>query len=299
MSCMQTNNFDQTETAKLIGVNVSILNQWLQDKYTGNVQKVNDLAQRFLDMREKQEQQPVIPIFKFVATYTAEKIHAVMTYAQTQGKIGVVYGMAGCGKTTAAEYYASMSPNVWHITMNPTSATANNALDEICVQLGISDVTAPAKMRRAILHKVRNTSGLLVIDEAQHLSLPALEVIRSIHDETGIGVVFMGNETVNARFTGGRRQAEFAQLFSRVAKRLYLQGSTAKDIGSLADAWGITDKSSRKLLGDIGKKAGALRNLMQTLQQAYKVCDGQPSESDIKYAWNNLGGGIETVGGAS
>src|ERR1035437_1267786 len=51
------------------------------------------------------------------------------------------------------------------------------------------------------------TGGLLVIDEAQHLSVAALDQIRSIHDATDLGIALVGNQQVYARLTGGNRAA--------------------------------------------------------------------------------------------
>ena len=45
-----------------------------------------------------------------------------------------------------------------------------------------------------IVQGLRGREGLLIIDEAQHLLLPALESLRSIHDATACGLVLMGNE---------------------------------------------------------------------------------------------------------
>ena len=63
--------------------------------------------------------------------------------------------------------------------------------------------------------------ALLVIDEAQHLRLPALEELRTLSDPdivTGVpgnGVCLIGNTEVYSRMMG-RQQAQFAQLFSRI-----------------------------------------------------------------------------------
>ena len=73
-----------------------------------------------------------------------------------------------------------------------------------------------------IVQRLQGTKGLLILDEAQHLMLPALESLRSIHDATACGLVLMGNEAVYSRLSG-RRSAEFAHLFSRVGMVLKLE----------------------------------------------------------------------------
>ena len=73
-----------------------------------------------------------------------------------------------------------------------------------------------------IVQRLQGTKGLLILDEAQHLMLPALESLRSIHDATACGLVLMGNEAVYSRLSG-RHSAEFAQLYSRVGSVLKLE----------------------------------------------------------------------------
>jgi len=72
-----------------------------------------------------------------------------------------------------------------------------------------------------IRSKLAGTNKVIVIDEAQHLKLPALEELRTLTDADsatgtpGNGVALIGNTEVYSRMMG-RQQAQFAQLFSRI-----------------------------------------------------------------------------------
>ena len=102
--------------------------------------------------------------------------------------------------------------------------------------------------------RVNGVRGLLIVDEAQHLSLRALETLRALHDATGAGLALMGNAVVYARLTGGRRAAEFAQLFSRVGKRVRLtqveEGDRRRSAGSLGPEAGQAGGFSEGGAGD-------------------------------------------------
>jgi DNA transposition AAA+ family ATPase len=138
---------------------------------------------------------------------------------------------------------------------------------------------------------MEGTHGLLIIDEAQHLSLSAIESIRSIHDKAEIGLVLCGNESVYARLTGGSRAATFAQLFSRIGKRLRLSQPSKADVTALVDAYGITGKDERQALIEISTRPGALRGVVKTLNLAAMLSSGSPV--DLQYitaAWKELGG---------
>jgi DNA transposition AAA+ family ATPase len=123
-------------------------------------------------------------------------------------------------------------------------------------------------MSKRIHKKVKDTHGLLVIDEAQHLSVAALDQVRSIHDATGVGIALVGNDGVFARMAGGRNAQQLDRLYSRVGKRLRVEKSTEADILAIIKAWGIDDAECRTTLIAIARRPGALRTLTKTLRLA-------------------------------
>ena len=79
---------------------------------------------------------------------------------------------------------------------------------------------------RMIVQGLRGREGLLILDEAQHLLLPALESLRSIHDATECGLVLMGSESVYARLPSRIKphlklaQTAFKPGLTRMASRI-------------------------------------------------------------------------------
>ncbi len=69
--------------------------------------------------------------------------------------------------------------------------------------------------------RLAGTNKVVIVDEAQHLKLPAIEKLRSLSDPDivtgtpGNGVCLIGNSEVYDRIRG-KAQAEFAQIFTRV-----------------------------------------------------------------------------------
>ena len=49
-------------------------------------------------------------------------------------------------------------------------------------------------LMKALVPYFSNTHRLIIIDEADHLTLNALQAIRNLNDEAGIGIVLAGNE---------------------------------------------------------------------------------------------------------
>lgn len=285
----------QAAVSREIGISASALNQWLRGIYGGDNEAIEaKLAiwqAAYDERRQAGEAMPQAP--EWVDTPTGARIVGALSYAQAAGDIAIVYGGAGLGKTTAIRHYQGVSLNVWHVTMTPATASVVTALEEICAALGLTESGGAAKLQRAIVRRVRGSRGLLVIDEAQHLSTAALDEIRSIHDASEIGIALVGNNEVYARMTGGNRAAYLDRLYSRIGKRLSLRSSTAEDIQAVIDAWHIDDRPCRKTLLEIARRPGALRTLTKVLRLAgmYALAEGKPVGCEyVGRAWRELGG---------
>lgn len=253
--------------AKQSDVSPAALSQFMNDLYAGDNQKIADKLTIWLDNKKKANNLRTAP--SFVETPTSKKIFNALDYAKIAGCFVVVYGNSGVGKTNAITEYAKQ-PNTWLITVRPSSSKLIECLYDIACALDID--YAPKRLgtfSSAICKKMRETKGLLIIDEADHLPYDALEEIRLIQEMTGVGVVLCGNHQIYSKLSGnGSRKTDFARLFSRIAKKIAILNTTAGDIDAIADAWGIDGARERKLVHELGKKAGALRIIKMTLSLA-------------------------------
>lgn len=285
----------QALIAREVGVSPAVVNQYLKGVYAGDNDGVENKLVLWLSSHDERRAQgaamPTAPMW--VETATGARILGALGYAQQAGDIAIIYGGAGLGKTSAIRQYDTLALNVWHVTMTPASASVVTALEEICAALGVNEFGGAAKLFRAVVRKVRGTGGLLVIDEAQHLSVAALDQIRSIHDATEIGVALVGNTEVYARMTGGNRAAYLDRLYSRIGKRLALRQSTKEDIAAILKAWGIGDAKCRATLEEIARKPGALRGLTKVLRLAAMHAHAERVDlccEHVGRAWRELGG---------
>lgn len=293
---MEMDSLSQTDVSQLTGVGKTRLNQWLKDRYPGDNAAIEADLQRWLESRqaaaELEGQLPAAP--DYVETISARAVMGALSFAQMAEAVSVVYGGAGVGKTTTVRRYRQQAPNVWLVTATPACASTGALLKRIAQTLGMRTTGTVDALESAIIERVRETRGLLVIDEAQHLTYRALDAVRSIHDAAGIGLALVGNEIVYSQLTGGSRSVGFAQLFSRVAKRVRLARPKDGDVLALLDAWGIQGKEARQFCLAIGRRPGALRGLSQTLRLAsmFAASSGQtlPTLEHIRDAWADLGG---------
>lgn len=262
-------------------------------KYAGDNERIAREIVRYRQhlniQRELAMEAPEVP--DYFETATSRSIHSLLSFAH-RGRIVIVATGPGCGKTKTARNYREATSNAWMATMAPSCAGINSMQIELLAALGERDARGSMQqLSRRIRDRIRNTNGLLIFDEAQHLLDRSIDEIRSWHDDTGVGVAFLGNETVLARIEGGHRRAAFAQLYSRIGMRLIRNLPLAEDARALAEAWDVHDD---KQVGFIVKKSqqpGGLRTVTMMMELATMVAAGERRDRDLSHlqeAWAQL-----------
>lgn len=293
--------YSMKEIATRADVGHSTLAAWNNETYQGRVDNINEKLQRWLDARKELERQRKrVQEPGFLDLPSARNFLDVFAYAQGSPEMGMVTGGAGVGKTKAANEYRKRSTNVWIMTADASMRSPTAILREL------SDlVEAPerrgARMLNSILRTVTGTGGLLIVDEAQNLTTEAIDLLRTVYDRGGIGVVFMGNEPLRMRIEGMGRQASHAMIYSRIGMRRTRDKPVLKDIYMTLDAWGIEDKAVRQSCRFIASQPGALRSMNKTLAYAHMLAAGNERDvvehADLEQAWRALtnGSGLPAV----
>jgi DNA transposition AAA+ family ATPase len=283
----------QARVAKEIGTGVSsaTLSQWLNGNYAGDNAKIEARVATWLDTHQERRKRAGLPSApEWIATPTTEKIEAGLRYAQLAQDVVVIYGVAGVSKTKTCEHYLTQAPGVVMATMSPATEGVMGCLTTIANAAGLKDIPhSVPRLHEAIVHKLRATSGLLIVDEAQHLGIKALDEVRSIQDQCFIGMALVGNEFVYSRLS---RASFLDRLLSRVGKVVKVGRATSADIDLLIDAWKINDHKCKAEVREIAKRPGALRVLTKVLRLAasFAAAKGEPICCDhIKAAWRDLG----------
>ena len=224
---MEENGRKQVEVAAELGVSGGLVSSFLAGTYKtphAIIPKVQELAK----IHEKKAVTPKEP--DFVETSVSRTVTNAIAYAHLRGTVAVVYGDAGVGKTFAVREYMKRNSLALGITISPTYASVTGVNELIAEQLGVRE-RGDRKITREIVAKLRNSGRVLVIDEAQHLTVRALNHLRCVSDESGIGIALVGNEEIYSKLRGSGK-ADFAQLFSRVGmrKQVLTNSLTAEDI---------------------------------------------------------------------
>ncbi len=285
----------QSAASKEIGISPAALTQVLNGTYAADPTSQYEKLERWLEQKAQaavlRNTLPLAP--DFIPTPTATRIISALSYAQLAGDMAMIYGGAGLGKTLALKHFQSEINNVFVATMSPATVRVAAALEAICIALGTKSPPYGAlRMHREACRRLNGSGGLLIIDEAQHLSESALDAIRAIHDETGIGIALVGNESLYSRMVGSSHAAHrnLDRLHSRIGKRLPLRRPTAADVEEIAAAFGVSEGKSLAVLREQAAKAGALRLVVKTLRLAGMEAGGAvPTTAHIEFAVKDLG----------
>lgn len=204
------------------GVSLGTISLFRNDKYSGNNAEIAALIENYLDNENNALTRVSRGHLKFAMTTAAQDIFKIATYALTEGKIGVVTGMAGCGKTIAVQEFKRRYPTTILIEVTPI-VTQKSLIQSIATELKIPLVNYKNAATKLvpnivlfdeIIDKLKDTHRLLIIDEGENNTVACLEVIRRIQDFTGIGVLLCGRKRLLDRLRGPRKELE--QLYSRV-----------------------------------------------------------------------------------
>ncbi|ENM4022685.1 AAA family ATPase [Vibrio cholerae] len=278
-----------SQLAKETSISSATLSQVLKGTYAANPAAIIEKLEKWLRLREERMATPNINP-GFVMTETAQLITRDLSYAHITDSIVVIYGASGVGKSETLREYKRNNNNVWMVTASPSRSSLVECLYEIAMELGLDD--APRRkgpLSRVVRNRLQNCEGLLIIDEADHLDYPTLEELRLLQEETNIGMALIGNNKVYTQLTGGRRNEDFARLFSRIAKKRGLHKTRLADVRTIAQAWQISSEKEMNLMVQISERPGGLRLLTKTLKLAAMFANNNPiTEKVLRQAFNEL-----------
>ncbi|HSY06552.1 MAG TPA: AAA family ATPase [Steroidobacteraceae bacterium] len=219
----------------------------------------------------------------------------------------VITGEIGSGKTTLIESFLKEVPaDVVVAQINQTQVSASDFLQAVLVQFGFS----PFKMRKAELISTLNNflieqyaagrKVLLIVDEAQNLSMRVLEEIRMLSGvettkEKVLRIILAGQPELNHKLDA----PELEQLTQRVRLRFHLQTlSEAETQAYVQHRLEVAGAGDRELFApdtfaEIFRYCGGVPRLINTLcdtamMSAFTADRGVVTREDIASAVQEL-----------
>ncbi len=231
MQYIKESGKSQTAVSKELGVSTAMLSTYLSGTYAGNPETLEGKAEEFFSLREKALVAAKAP--EYVDTSISKQVYDTISYCHINRCIGTIVGDAGIGKTKGAKKYASDYSEVIYITASKACKSLKDMYRMLARKLRISENRNLFDMQIDIRSKLDGSNKVIIIDEAQHLSLTSIDGIRYFNDEDEsglqpVGIVLIGNHELRTKMMG-KYENSLAQLFNRVQMQRLIFTSNVQD----------------------------------------------------------------------
>lgn len=216
-----------------IGVSASILSQWKSKKYNGNVGEINSLVEKYLRVEEQKQFATAVDL-SYVEIDNNTRCLNVLNTALTDGIMACIIGDTGTSKTTSIKRFVKDN-NCIYIHANRTYRWPVEYLRRLHTNkfIGKDGRGTMNQLAIDIIRELQGKNILIIIDQADYLNLGAIDIFRTINEDCGVGVVFVGLPSFLSKIRGN--QPEVRQVRDRLKVRLELKRFTEKDAKKILD----------------------------------------------------------------
>ena len=234
---IQLSHKSQNAIARETGLSATVISQYLSGSYPGDNKEVTNTINRYLKVaKDRLNSQQTTTFFRELNN--TQSVLFACQHAHIENDIVLVCGDAGAGKTTALKRYADENTGVIMVTCNSCTRSATAVLKLILNKLGIQSINRKEVLMMKLLQRLNDTHYLIILDEADHLSLDALQAIRNLNDSAGVGIVLSGNDKIYRQMYSGQRGYEFDQIRTRIIVRKSVMNNYTED-----EISGVFDKA--------------------------------------------------------
>ncbi len=145
----------------------------------------------------------------FVKTRNVKEFEAMMQGLELsagEGRLGLIYGSAGRGKTRTAEWFAANNDCIFLRAATVWSTSPLEFLKALCVECGIKrPPSRKGACYSAVIDVLVRDSRPVFIDEIEKLHRSFLDIVRDLSDMTGSAFVLIGEDELEATMKINKR----------------------------------------------------------------------------------------------
>lgn len=179
------------QVARELGRGESTLNQFINDKYPGDEDKLARELVRWMRAREEGHRAGMPT--GFVSTKIAERMLGVIHGVYRTGTMGAILGPSGISKTVVCRAAEAMFPGAVYCELTSAQRTPGSILRMLA---DIHKIRGRSKSQdvvlAALIESLKGSNRVHLVDEAHMLSKPGLLILRDIHKQAGLPMVFVG-----------------------------------------------------------------------------------------------------------
>lgn len=247
---MEQSGKTQAQIARETSLSTATVSQFLSGTYNGDNEKTAAALIKYLRVAQEQLKQTTAETFYRNLRNTVISMGAA-DYAHKKCEIVLLSGAAGAGKTTALKHYVEETTGVIFITANSCMTSASAILGAITEKMGRTPKSKKQLLMKELVNALQGSKRLIIIDEADHLTFSALQALRNLNDEAGVGILLAGNDRIYNQMVCGVKSSEFDQLRTRIFARPKVCNEYTID--EIKGIFGVEDLDSVKLLLEVAQ----------------------------------------------
>jgi len=185
------------------------------DEYIGDIDRIVRGINQFIEtyVRSQQVQRPR----DWIDTAVAKRMMSVIRNSVELTSIGIIYSDAGRGKTMTLQAASQTFPGSILLRIGRRSRTCPGLARTLARTLRMKSNRTTGDLEEALIDQLTGSGRLILIDEAHQLDFAALELLRDLHDECALPIVFAGTIDINKKLTDS--DVFYGQFNRRVAAR--------------------------------------------------------------------------------
>lgn len=177
----ESNGFTYVQIARWIGYSKSVVSEFLAGRYGGDIEKL--ASKLVFVMNSVQRKKRRVKNDGFIETTVAKRIGTLITqteaFSDTEGRIGVVIGDGGHGKSHCLRQYGKADKNSIYIEYDDCM-TLNLLFGEIAKNLKRSSEGSLAAITARVTATMRDRHIIVMIDEASSMNVKTLNRLRQV-----------------------------------------------------------------------------------------------------------------------
>jgi DNA transposition AAA+ family ATPase len=207
--------------AKRLGVNPSVVSQYLNDEgcvYPGDIKS---LEAKIVDLLENESRRRASGV-ETIACDETEQTRIALEYIRKTSDIGVIVDSSGGGKSRGCEFYAKENPTAIFFRAYAWCVAKKDAERFMFEKAGQSGYDNRTPRTVHAVNKLRGSERLIIVDDAHFLHHTALQWWVHFHEATQMPLALAGTFELLKKIEAD------PQIFSRVGLRFEIKKLDAK-----------------------------------------------------------------------
>ena len=178
---LQEREWSQAKVARMIDFSPTAVNQFINSKYKGSLEEITNRVVSLINSVTRSERR--VRNKPFIETTVAKRIGTLITqteaFSDDEGKIGLIVGDGGHGKSHCLRQYAQANKNTVYVELDD-AMTSTLMFAAIAKELKIDESGSLAAVTRRLIENLQNRHIIVMLDEASSLGVRRLNQLRQI-----------------------------------------------------------------------------------------------------------------------